>query len=111
MDNTQKQAEIMYVLQKDQFTDELRNLALAIDAGVLAAFVTLGIFVPRKPRLCMITGLVLFWAIQLASAWDNPKALTQGIVVKVLFTLALWKGLQSASRAQSLSKELGKVFE
>ena len=101
----------MYVLQKHQLTDEVRNIALAIDGVVLVVFITLGVFVHKKPRLCMITGLVLFWVIQLASAYDNPKALTQGIIVKILFTMALWKGLQSASRAQVLRRDLEKVFE
>jgi hypothetical protein len=102
---------IMYGLQKDQITDEWRHIALIIDSVILAAFVTLGIFVPKKPRLCMITGLVLFWAIQLLAAVNDPKALTQGILLKILFTMALWKGIQSASKAQMLRKDLEKVFE
>jgi hypothetical protein len=102
---------MMYVLQKDQFTDQVRNIALAIDGAILAAFIALGIFLPKAPRFCMITGLVLFWAIQLVNAYDNPKALTQGIIMKVLFTMALVKGLQSASKATMLRKDLEKVFE
>jgi hypothetical protein len=101
----------MFVIQKDQYTDQVRNIALAIDGAILAVFIALGIFLPKAPRFCMITGLVLFWAIQLVNAYDNPKALTQGILMKVLFTMALVKGLQSASKATMLRKDLEKVFE
>jgi hypothetical protein len=102
---------IMYVLQKDQVTDEFRRLALIIDSVILAAFISLGLYVHKKPRFCLVTGLILFWAIQLLNAYDNPKALTQGIIMKVLFTMALVKGLQSASKATVLRKDLEKVFE
>jgi hypothetical protein len=101
----------IHVLQKDQLTPKFKNVVTAIDIAVLAAFVTLGLFVHKRPRLCLIAGLVLFWVIQLAGAYDNPKALTQGILLKVLFTMALVKGLRSAGRAQVLSRELGEVFE
>ncbi|HUQ07192.1 MAG TPA: hypothetical protein VM261_32095 [Kofleriaceae bacterium] len=136
MDNTQKRAEItkelttarkylvavgilmvamdllfMYALRPEQYPTDLRNLALCIDAFVLGLFFALAYFVPKKPRFCMIAGLVLFWLIQLANAYDNPKALTQGVIMKILFTMALWKGLQSASKAQSLNRDLERVFE
>jgi hypothetical protein len=102
---------IMYALQKDQITDEFRRLALIIDSVILAAFISLGLYVHKKPRFCLITGLILFWAIQLLNAYYNPKALTQGIIMKVLFTMALVKGLQSASKATVLRKDLERIFE
>lgn len=33
------------------------------------------------------------------------------MILKVLFTMALWKGLQSASKAQMLKRDLECVFE
>ena len=38
-------------------------------------------------------------------------ALPPAIIIKIFFTLALINGLKSASRAESLHKELGEVFE
>lgn len=102
---------MMYGLQKDQFTDDVRRIALIFDGVILAAFIGLGIYVRKKPRFCLITGLILFWVIQLVGAYDNPKALGQGIIIKILFTMALWKGLQSASKAQVLRRDLERVFE
>jgi hypothetical protein len=102
---------MIHVLQEDVFTDEGKRLVMAIDAVVLGIFLVLAAFVRKKPRLCLTSGLVLFWALQLLAAVDNPRALTQGVVVKVLFTLALVNGIKSASRARVLQRELTEVFE
>lgn len=136
MDNTQKRAELtrelntarkylvavailmvaldllfMYVLRPAEYPTDIRNIALCIDAFVLGLFFALAYYVPKKPRFCMIAGLALFWVIQLANAYGDPKMLFKGIIMKVLFTMALWKGLQSASKAQVLRRDLEKVFE
>ena len=42
---------------------------------------------------------------------DDPSQLYRGILIKIIFTVLLIKGIRSASRSEALSKELGKVFE
>lgn len=103
---------LIQYLQREYFGADVRKILFCIDVLILGLFFALAYYVPRKPRLCLIAGLVLFWIIQVAGAYGDPKALfTKGIIVKVLFTMALWKGLQSASRAQSLKRDLERVFE
>jgi len=91
--------------------DSLKTKLLFIDLGVLAAFIALWFFSKRKPKLCLILGLCLFWAIHIFNAIEDPSNIYKGIVIKVLFTLALIKGIKSAGRAEDLRAELGKVFE
>jgi len=82
-----------------------------MSGGVLAVFLVLAYFVKKKPRLCLSLGLVAFWGLQLYNASIDPSSLAKGIPIKILFTLALVKGLQSASRAETMIRDLEKVFE
>ncbi|KAB2889806.1 MAG: hypothetical protein F9K40_19630 [Kofleriaceae bacterium] len=102
---------IIQLVQRDQLEAWFRNVVLCIDLFVLGLFLALAYFVPRAPRFCLIAGLVLFWLLQLGAAYGDPSALYKGIIVKILFTMALWKGLQSASKAQLLKRDLERVFE
>lgn len=91
--------------------DELRNQLFLIDGVVLAFFVGMYFLARVKPVLGCVLALVGFWGIQLYAASLDGGSITQGIIIKVLFTMALIKGIKSASRAEQLQGELGKVFE
>lgn len=98
-------------LQRDLFLAEQRNLLTLFSGFVLAIFVGLAAMVRSWPRLSLSTGRIIFWGIQAFSIAQDLSNIRQGILLKVLFTLALVKGLQSASRARQLQRELGAVFE
>lgn len=102
---------LIQILQRDMWDPTARNIVLCLDVFILGVFLGLAYYVPRKPRFCLVTGLVFFWAIQLVAAYGDPSALLKGVIVKVLFTLALVKGLQSAGKAQVMKRELERVFE
>ena len=95
----------------DVLPQEWKTRIVILSAVILGVFLALAYFTAKKPRLCLILGLVVFWGIQLYNAIEDPKSLTQGLIIKIFFTLALVKGLQSASRAETLIKDLEKVFE
>jgi hypothetical protein len=113
--------QIMFQIEVSKYdlsgpiVDEIRNKVLLIDGILLAFFVGMFFLARVKPVLGCVLALVAFWGIQFyvasASGEDFGKALVQGILVKILFTLALVKGIKSASRAEKLQSELGKVFE
>ncbi|MBT8492886.1 MAG: hypothetical protein KJO07_07475 [Deltaproteobacteria bacterium] len=90
---------------------EWKTRIVVLSAIILAVFLALAYFTAKRPRLCLILGLVVFWGIQLFNATQDPRTLTQGLIIKIFFTLALVKGLQSASRAETLIKDMEKVFE
>ncbi len=77
----------------------------------MALFLTLYAFARSWPRLCLGLGLGLFWTINVVYIAYDPSMMLKGIVVKVVFTMALVKGLQSASRANVLQRDLARVFE
>ena len=100
----------IYVLNND-LTQEGKNIITAISAGILGIFVALWWFAQKKPRLCLGLGLVVFWGLQIFNAIDDPSMIFKGLIVKILFTVALVKGLQSAGRAELLRAQLVQVFE
>jgi hypothetical protein len=84
---------------------------LAILCAIVLAFFVGCFFLARvKPVLGCVLALIGYWLLQF---WDlyEGGSITNGIVIKVLFTMALVKGIKSASRAEQLQSELGKVFE
>jgi hypothetical protein len=104
---------LIQVVQKDQIPDIWRTRFLVFDVVVLGYFVTLFFVAKSQPKLACVLALVGYWGLQIGVAvWvGDVKALfTQGILIKILFTAALIKGLQSANRATMLKSELERVF-
>ena len=95
----------------DRMNTTGKTVATVIDGLVLAIFVALWWFAKRKPRLCLTLGLVLYWAIQLLAAYGDPKTLFGGLILKIGFTVALVKGIQTAGRVELLRDQLVDVFE
>lgn len=77
---------------------------------VLGFFIAMWVLARWKPVLACALALAGFWALQLYVASQNGASIFQGILIKVLFTLALIKGIKSANRAERLKKELSQIF-
>jgi hypothetical protein len=85
--------------------------ALVFALAFFAVFATLWVLSKRWPKICLILALVLFWAIQLLASLEDASQLYKGILIKIIFSVLLIKGIRSASRGEALGKELGRVFE
>lgn len=101
---------MIYAVYGDRLPAAWKNKLTMYDSIILAYFVGLWWFAQKKPKLCCILALVGFWGLHLYIATLNPESLAQGLVLKIFFTIALVNGLRSASRAESLQKELAEVF-
>lgn len=101
---------VIYVLWNDRIAPAWRSRLTIYDAAILAYFIALWWFAQYRPVLCCVLALVGFWALQIFLAVVDPTTLSQLFVVKVLFTIALVKGIQSARHAERLRRELGQVF-
>jgi hypothetical protein len=84
---------------------------IAQGVAFLIMFGALWWFAQFRLRLCLGLGLVIFWAVQIVAAIQNPHTIYQGLPLKVFFTGGVLKGLQSANHAEDLRKQLGQVFE
>ena len=104
---------IIQVVQGDHIAPMWKTRFLIADTAILAYFVTLWWFAKKYPKPCCMLALVGYWGLQLGvAAWvgDFASVFTQGILIKILFTVALIRGLKSATRATYLKEELEKVF-
>jgi hypothetical protein len=81
-----------------------------IDAVLLAIFIAMYIVARTRPLAACITALAVFWGLHAVLAVIDPASLFNGIIVKILFTLALINGIKSASRAEKLKQELAEIF-
>src|SRR5688500_15750987 len=68
---------------------KVRNQLFLIDGVVLAFFVGMYFLARVKPVMGCVLALVGFWGVQLYAAAQPGGSITQGILIKVLFTLAL----------------------
>ena len=89
---------------------ELRTWYLTVSCGTFGFFVAMWLVARFRPLLACWLALGGFWAMHAYFAVLDPSSLYQGAVLKVLFTLALIRGIQSANRAEQLKKELAQVF-
>ena len=95
----------------EDLVSKARSQLFMIDGIVLAFFVGMYFLARVKPVIGCVLALIGFWGIQIWAASQDGGSITNGIIVKILFTMALVKGIKSASRAEQLQSELGKVFE
>jgi len=102
---------MIFVLRPGAIAPEIRPYVVGFDVVILALFLMLYAFTPSWPRLCLTMGLVMFWALQLGNIALDHSMIFKGLVIKVLFTVALVKGLKSASRVNVLQRNLAQVFE
>ena len=100
----------IHAIWADLLPDWAKNQAMIISGVVLGVFIALWWFAQHKPKLCCALALIIFWGIQLYAVRDDPSQIYKGLVIKIFFTIALVKGLQSANRAEQLKKELEQVF-
>jgi hypothetical protein len=102
---------VIYVLWNDQIDPDWRNRLTLLDCAILAYFVALWWYAQHRPVLSCALALVGFWTEHILLAMKDPQTLGQLLVVKVLFTIALIKGIGSAIRAERLRRQLGRVFD
>jgi len=101
---------VIYVLWNDRIAPDWRTRLTIYDGAILAYFIALWWLAQYRPVLCCVLALAGFWALQIFLAIVDPATLSQLFVVKVLFTIALIKGIQSARHAERLRREIDQVF-
>ncbi|CAN5480792.1 hypothetical protein BH11MYX1_BH11MYX1_23990 [soil metagenome] len=97
----------------NRLPSEWKTKLLIVDLVILGVFVGLYVLARSQPKLACVLALVAYWGLQLGvAAWTGSvtSLFTQGIVIKIMFTMALVRGLKSANRAVLLQSELERVF-
>jgi hypothetical protein len=89
---------------------EERFIALVVDAAVLAFFVVMFVVARKRPMGACIAALCGFWGLHLLGALANPVSVFSGLIPKILFTVALSRGIKAARSAERLRHELAEVF-
>jgi hypothetical protein len=98
------------VVNGAQLPDEVKRSATAYVLGIFMFFLVMWWLAGRRPVLACVLALLGFWGLALYMTMDDGSSILEGIVMKGLFTLALIRGLTSASRAERLKRELAQVF-
>jgi hypothetical protein len=102
---------VLNVVYGDRLPSEIKSRLMMYDVGILAFFVGMWALAKHKPVVACVLALCGFWALHLYLATQDPSSLYKGVIMKILFTLALIRGIKSANRAEQLQKELAQVFE
>ncbi|HMG22162.1 MAG TPA: hypothetical protein VK607_12615 [Kofleriaceae bacterium] len=101
---------MIHAVYGDKLPGDYKTRITILSAAVLAFFIGMWVLARYKPVLACVLALCGFWGLQFYVASQDGASLFQGIVLKVLFTLALIRGIKSANRAEQLKKELAQVF-
>ena len=101
---------MVYVVYGDRLPADAKSTLTMYSGIIFAYFIAMYVLSKFKPVMACVLALVGFWGLHLYLATQDPKSLAQGIIMKVLFTLALIRGIKSANRAEQLQKELAQVF-
>jgi hypothetical protein len=102
---------LLNVVYGDRLPSDYKSRLMMYDVVILAFFIGMWVLAKYKPVVACVLALCGFWALHLYLASVDVSTLRQGIVMKVLFTLALIRGIKSANRAEQLKQELSKVFD
>jgi hypothetical protein len=79
------------------------NMLLAINIALGALYMVLWWWAKRKPLPAAVIALLLFVTTHVINAVMQPESLAQGILVKILFTLALVRAITAANEERNLS--------
>ncbi len=72
-------------------------------------FFGLALLVDKKPRVAVISGLVLYGLLIALNAVVEPESIVKGIILKVVIIYAFVKGIRAANEAEELRDKLGKI--
>lgn len=101
---------VVFVIYGDRLSFEVRNRVVIFDLIILGYFVAMWLLAKYKPVIACVLALCGFWGLHIYLASVDGTSIFQGIVIKILFTLALIRGIKSANRAEQLKRELEHVF-
>lgn len=87
-------------------SDDPEVLAYVLPNIILAViFLVLGGFSNKKPLACIVSGLFLYVIVQVINAFDDPKTITSGILLKFIIIGYMMKGIKSALGLEKFKKE------
>jgi hypothetical protein len=101
---------MLHAVYADRLPSAIKNEYTMYSGIVLAFFLVMWVVAKTRPVLACVLALCGFWALHIYLATLDLSSLRQGVIMKVLFTLALIRGIKSANRAEQLKKELAQVF-
>ncbi|TNF38611.1 MAG: zinc ribbon domain-containing protein [Deltaproteobacteria bacterium] len=85
-----------------RFGEEERNLVLGLNLGLSAIHVGLYFWARTSPFPAAIVALALFVTLHLTEAVIEPSSLVRGILIKILFLVALIKAVQAGLQVKRL---------
>lgn len=95
-------ALLVTAMAGDMMLDEDRNFLFGVSLALCAIHVGLWQWAKTAPFPAAVVALVLFITVQLINAVLDPSSLYKGIIIKVLFLVALIKAVQAGSQANRL---------
>jgi len=83
-----------------------RGVAIVLGTHLALTAIHVGLWGWAKsaPYAAAVVALVLFVTVQLANALLDPTSIAKGIIVKILFVVALVKALKAGHRAHELRR-------
>lgn len=83
-------------------------LAYVLPSIILAIiFLILGGYSSKKPLACVVSGLSLYVIVQVLNAFDDPKSLLSGIIIKIFIIGYMINGIKSALELEKFKKTKG----
>jgi hypothetical protein len=95
-------AMLMTAIAGDAMLDEERKLVLGVSLALCLIHVGLWWWARTAPFPAAVVALVLFVTLQLINAALDPSTIIKGIVIKILFLVALIRAVQAGAEANRL---------
>src|SRR5262245_23121224 len=88
---------LLYVVNGEAYPEDVKARAAMFLLGIFTFFLLMWLLAGWRPVLACVLALCGFWGLYLYLAIQDGTSILQGIVMKVLFTLALIRGIKSAN--------------
>lgn len=97
---------VMALMMRRELTSDGFKILIAIGAGLFVLHLGLWFWARKAPFAAAVVALVAFITLQLVGAVLDPSSLYKGLIIKVLFVVALTRAVRAGLEAQRMRRKL-----
>lgn len=100
--------QLLPIFTVGDLEDEIKWIVIGIYVFIAAVFAGFAFWAKYNPYSALLTAIIFFVALHVASAILDPLSIVKGIILKIVAIVLLINGIRNAKEARDLKRAYGK---